>query len=170
MPRQPMLAGAVCVWVALINMRSARMPLFLAAAALASSRNARESMQLSITTMASWVLPSSRTIARTLMGEPTSSSSRWRMPPLTWTGSCLGVASTTRAPARNAAWAGKRETKRPMARRVCSVFMVYRKSNLAGRVCATAKRVCQGVRSKAELDPCPLGFSLDFFVSCIFSQ
>ena len=62
-----MLAGAECVCVALINMRSVRMPVFLLAAALASSKNARDIMQLSTTTMASCVLASSSTMARTLI-------------------------------------------------------------------------------------------------------
>ena len=79
------------------------MPVRIFTAAFTSSKKSRGNMQLSTTTIASCVFPSSSTIARAVMREPTSLTSRCRIPPLTSTGNSMGVASAVCAPARSAA-------------------------------------------------------------------
>ena len=71
------------------------MPVFLFTATFTSSKNARGNMQLSTTTMANCVFPSSSTIARAVIREPTSLIDREVIPPFTSTGSSFGVASAT---------------------------------------------------------------------------
>ena len=68
---------------------------------LARSSNSRGIIRLSATTIASFVVPSSSTSARANRRSWTVSAFRSRNPPLTITGSVVGVISTAAAPARN---------------------------------------------------------------------
>ena len=88
-----MQEGAECVCVAQMNCFEVWMPVFLFTDTFTSSKNARGNMQLSTTTMANCVFPSSSTIARAVIREPTSLIDREVIPPLTNTGSSFGVAS-----------------------------------------------------------------------------
>ncbi len=96
----PPTVGAVCVWVAEMSMFAAGMPVFLAASAFASSSSSRGIMQLSTTTMASLVVPSSRTRQRAWSGSCAEVALRSANPPFTEMGNFSGVTSIAYAPAR----------------------------------------------------------------------
>src|SRR5215210_3839428 len=91
--------GAECVCVAEIMMRSVGMPVDLAADSLASSSRSRGSMQLSTTTRAILVAPSSRTMHLAKMGSSALVAMRSSNMPLTMTGKAVGVMSMADAPA-----------------------------------------------------------------------
>src|SRR5262249_45527233 len=79
---------------------------FFSASALAASISPRGSMQLSTTTRASFVVPSSRTRQRAWSGSCAAVALRSDMPPLTETGKVAGVTSCANAPARSRAGLG----------------------------------------------------------------
>ena len=96
-----MAAGAECVCVAEIRIRSVGMPVFSRASSLARSSSSRGIMQLSTTTIASRIDPSSRTRLLARIGSLSRLALFCRNPPLTSTGNGAGVTSIAQAPARN---------------------------------------------------------------------
>ena len=85
--------GAVCVWVAEIRMLPAGIPAFFSASVLAASINSFGIMQLSTTTIATIVFPSSRTRHRAWSGSWAAMALRSANPPFTETGNFSGVTS-----------------------------------------------------------------------------
>ena len=107
-PRAPIAAGAEWVCVAEISIRSVGMPVFSRASSLARSSSSRGIMQLSTTTIASRVDPSSRTRHLARIGSLSLLALFCRNPPLTSTGNCVGATSMVQAPARNSRLSGGR--------------------------------------------------------------
>jgi hypothetical protein len=96
-----MAAGAEWVCVADIRIRSAGIRVFSRAISLARSSNSRGIMQLSTTTIASRVAPSSRTRLLARTGSTSRVARFCKKPPFTKTGNVGGAMSTAQAPARN---------------------------------------------------------------------
>jgi hypothetical protein len=110
-PRQPMAAGAECVWVALTIMRSVGILHCLEASAFASSMRLCSIMQVSTMQKAIFILPSSSTMDRAESLEMILSQRPSKKPPAMMRGKVLGVISVTTAPARNSAASKEKPAK-----------------------------------------------------------
>ena len=111
------------MWVAEINMCEALMPVSFSARAFAASSNARGMWQLSTTTMATFVLPSSNTSARACNGSAALCAMVRPKLPISRTGHSRGVISAANAPARNAASSGEIMNSKSVQRRIILIII-----------------------------------------------